>query len=333
MQILPGCCNIILPPFCNLAIELNSTIMQKRIFSFLYLILFIGLACNTQAQEFKTISINNAAETSLFLKWNENRVPMISAHRGGPMRGFPENSIEAFENTIKYTHAIIECDIAITADGHLIMMHDNILDRTTNGTGNVNEVTLEYVQSLYLKDNEGNLTDFRVPTLREVLEWGKGKVVFTLDVKRGVPFQQVTDLIVETETSHLSIMIIYNIDAAKQVHELIPDLPISMSLGSMDAIEQWRKSGIPAENVVAFVGTSERDPELYEVLHAEGIFCILGTMGNLDRSAAANGDELYAKLIRNGADILSTDRPIEAAKALAPLIDTESRFYQRFFKN
>jgi glycerophosphoryl diester phosphodiesterase len=307
--------------------------MQKSIFSFLYVVLFFGLACSSQAQELKTISINNAAETSLFLKWNENRVPMISAHRGGPMTGFPENCIETFENTIKYTHAIIECDIVMTADGHLVMMHDNTLDRTTNGTGRVNEVTLEYVQSLYLKDNEGNLTDFQVPTLREVLEWGKGKVVFTLDVKRGVPLEKVTDLIVETETSHLSIMITYNMDAAKQVHELIPDLPISMSLGSMDAIEQWRKSGIPAENVVAFVGTSERDAELYEILHKEGIYCILGTMGNLDRSAATNGDELYANLIRNGADILSTDRPVEAAKALAPLINTESRFYQRFFKN
>ena len=307
--------------------------MQKRILSFLYVVLFFGLACSSQAQELKTISINNAAETSLFLKWNENRVPMISAHRGGPMTGFPENCIETFENTIKYTHAIIECDIVMTADGHLVMMHDNTLDRTTNGTGRVNEVTLEYVQSLYLKDNEGNLTDFQVPTLREVLEWGKGKVVFTLDVKRGVPLEKVTDLIVETETSHLSIMITYNMDAAKQVHELIPDLPISMSLGSMDAIEQWRKSGIPAENVVAFVGTSERDAELYEILHKEGIYCILGTMGNLDRSAATNGDELYANLIRNGADILSTDRPVEAAKALAPLINTESRFYQRFFKN
>jgi len=307
--------------------------MQKRIFPFLYLIFIVGIACNTQAQELKTISINNAAETSLFLKWNENRVPMISAHRGGPMPGFPENCIETFENTIKYTHAIIECDIVMTADGHLVMMHDNTLDRTTNGTGRVDEVTLEYIQSLYLKDNDGNLTDFRIPTLREVLEWGKGKVVFTLDVKRGVPFQKVTDLIVETETSHISIMITYNMEAAMQVHELIPDLPISMSLGSMDAIEQWRKTGIPAENVVAFVGTSERDPELYELLHKEGIFCILGTMGNLDRSAATNGNELYANLIRNGADILSTDRPIEAAKALAPLINTESRFYQRFFKN
>ncbi len=307
--------------------------MRKSIYSFLHLIFIFSFACTTQAQELKTISINNATETSLFLKWSEERVPMISAHRGGPAPGFPENCIGTFENTIKYTHAIIECDIAITSDGHLVMMHDNTLDRTTNGTGKVNEVTLEYIQSLYLKDDGGNLTNFQVPTLREVLEWGKGKVVFTLDVKRGVPFEKVTDLIIETETSHLSIMITYNMEAAMQVHELIPDLPISMSLGSMDAIEQWRKTGIPAENVVAFVGTSERDAELYDVLHKEGIYCILGTMGNLDRSAATNGDELYANLIRNGADILSTDRPIEAAKALAPMVNTESRFYQRFFKN
>jgi glycerophosphoryl diester phosphodiesterase len=300
----------------------------------LLLLLFLLFAPSfTFAQELKTINIRHAGETSVFFRWSPDRIPMISAHRGGPAPGFPENCIETFENTISHTHAIIETDILMTKDGQLIMMHDNTLDRTTSGAGRVDQVSMEYISSLKLKDNDGQLTDFKVPTLTEVLHWGKGRVVFTLDVKRGVPFDKVVKEVIEAGATHYSVIITYNMDDAKLVHRLNSDLMISISLGSMEAIEQWKKSGIPAENVVAFVGTSERDQAIYEILHKEGIYCILGTMGNLDRSAAANGDDLYKRLIQNGADILSTDRPIEASKALESLIDKNSRRYQRFFSN
>ena len=67
--------------------------------------------------------------------------------------------------------------------------------------------------------------------------------------------------------------------------------------------------------MIAFTGTSEPSPDLYKMLHENGIQCILGTLGNLDKSANAKGDQLYNKFILNGADILATDRPLEASKA------------------
>ena len=59
-----------------------------------------------------------------FFSWTADRIPLVSAHRGGPYPGFPENSIESFEHVIKQTPAVIECDIAMTKDSVLVMMHD-----------------------------------------------------------------------------------------------------------------------------------------------------------------------------------------------------------------
>jgi glycerophosphoryl diester phosphodiesterase len=315
---------------------------MRLIYPFIYLLLIGFYSCQSPIQDISscqqalegifTIQLKDAEAADHFYTYHPARLPLISAHRGGPAPGYPENAIETFEHTIRHTQAIIECDIMRTADGHLVMMHDQTLDRTTDGTGRVDEVSLEYIRSLRLKDNEGNLTDYKVPTLREVLEWGRDKVVFTLDVKRGVPYDEVLTEVEVTGSELNAVIITYSIRDAMLVHELNPRVRISISLGSEEAIAQWRESGIPAKNTVAFVGTSERDAAIYETLHVEGVLCILGTMGNLDRKAASSGDELYRDLILRGADILSTDRPIEAAEVLNAMIDKNATEYQRFIR-
>jgi len=55
-----------------------------------------------------------------------------------------------------------------------------------------------------------------------------------------------------------------------------------------------------------------------------GVFTILGVLGNLDKSAIARGDQVYVDFVNNGADILATDRPIEAAEAIKSLIPEKS---------
>lgn len=278
------------------------------------------------------IQLESDEKADAFYTWNANRIPLLSAHRGGPYPGYPENAIETFEHIIKNMPAIIECDIMQTADGALVMMHDQTLDRTTTGTGRVEEVSLEYLKGLRLEDNQGIETAFTIPTLDQVLAWGKDKVVFTLDVKRGVPFEKVIEAVERHDSERNAVIITYNMDDAIKVHALNPDLRISISLGSWEAIERWKASGIPARNTVAFVGTSARDQEIYDALHAEGILCILGTMGNLDRQAQSVGAQVYTGLLDGAADILSTDRPLEAWKEMVKTIDTETAPYTQFIK-
>ncbi len=60
----------------------------------------------------------------------------------------------------------------------------------------------------------------------------------------------------------------------------------------------------------------ESDPVLYQELHAEDVMCILGTLGNLDKKAAAKGDHLYREWASIGIDIFATDRVLEAFQAI-----------------
>ncbi|WP_143962031.1 glycerophosphodiester phosphodiesterase family protein [Litoribacter populi] len=262
------------------------------------------------------IALQSPNEAKEYFTWDPARKPTVSAHRGGPYPGFPENAIETFNNTLSNTAAIIEFDVALTKDSVLVLMHDNTLDRTTNGSGKVRDYSFEEIRKLRLVDNDGKESKFKVPTLREALEWSKGKAILTVDVKRGVPFEMVVSEIEETGTVANAAVITYNLTDAQKVHELNPDLMLSVTIRNEEEIQRLEEIGIPWDNVIAFTGLSERTREFNQRLHERGVFTILGVMGNLDKMAEARGDEIYVKFVQNGADILATDRPIEAAMAL-----------------
>jgi glycerophosphoryl diester phosphodiesterase len=284
----------------------------------------------TVSQLLHTIRLNDLSETREFYTWTSDRIPMVSAHRGGPYAGFPENAIETFENILKNTPAIIEMDVAMTKDSVLVLMHDDDLERTTNGSGKVNEVDFDYIRSLFLEDNEGNLTQFKVPTLDEALIWSKGKTLLTVDIKRSVPFEKIVEAVRKNEAETYAALITYSFEAAKKLHRMAPDLMLSVTIRNEEEIGRLEQTGIPWSRVIAFTGVTERLPEFNQALHEKGVFTILGTLGNLDKSAEVRGDELYISFVQNGADILATDRPIEAAKAirtLSPKTSSKSKYF------
>lgn len=299
------------------------------------LILIIGFqACQSQQSkdensselsgDLNRIRVINVEDARQFYTWTADRIPMVSAHRGGPYPGFPENALETFENVLKYTPAIIELDVAMTKDSVLVLMHDDDLDRTTNGTGKVNEVNYEYIQGLFLEDNDGNLTEFKVPTLEEALLWSKGKALLTVDIKRSVPFEMVVEEVKSSEAESYSALISYTFPAAKKLHWLAPELMLSITIRNEEEIRLFEKTGIPWGRVIAFTGLAERTREFNNKLHQKGAYTILGVLGNLDRSAISQGDEIYVSFVQNGADILATDRPIEAAAAIRGLVPNQS---------
>ncbi len=271
-----------------------------------------------------TIQLSTVEEARDFYTWSADRIPMVSAHRGGPYPGFPENSLEAFANVLRYTPAIIELDVAMTKDSVLVLMHDDDLDRTTNGHGPVIEATYSEIQDLFLEDMEGNLTEFKVPTLKEALVWSKGKALLTVDVKRSVPFEKIIEEIRETGSEAHAAVISYTFPAAKKLHRLAPELMLSVTIRNEEEIKLFEETRIPWTRVIAFTGISERPLELNQLLHQKGVFTILGVLGNLDKSAEAKGDKIYIGFVQRGADILATDRPIEAAAVLETLIPSKS---------
>src|SRR5690606_2801152 len=140
------------------------------------------------------------------------RYPLVSAHRGGPTEGFPENAIETFENSYRQQPVIIECDVRLTKDSVLVLIHDETLERTTTGSGKVADFTWTELRKLRLKDPSGQVTAYRIPSLDQALQWGKGKVIFTIDVNRGVPYAAVVDAIRRKSAEACSIVITYNAD-------------------------------------------------------------------------------------------------------------------------
>ncbi|SJZ39043.1 glycerophosphodiester phosphodiesterase family protein [Sediminibacterium ginsengisoli] len=283
----------------------------SKIFFLPLLALLVSITVTAQRSEY-LLQFKNGTELQQFLTYSPKRIPLISAHRGGPVKGFPENALETFANTITVHPAIIECDITLSKDSVLVLMHDDKLDRTSTGTGVIKEQPYAELEKLYLKDNEGTVTSYKIPKLDDVLAWGKNKVIFTLDVKRGVPYARVIEAIRRTKTESCSVIITYNATQAAEVAKLAPDLMISVTVQNKEDLQRLYDNGVPYNRMLAFVGVREADPALYELLHEHKIQCILGTLGNLDRQAEARGDRLYYDMITRGADILSADRTREA---------------------
>ncbi|MEW4371302.1 glycerophosphodiester phosphodiesterase family protein [Paenibacillus kandeliae] len=109
---------------------------------------------------------------------------MIAAHRGD-WRLAPENSLAAIQYSIVAGADLIEIDVQRTADGQLVLMHDETVDRMTNGSGRLSEMTLEQLRSLRLRQHQGGseqrLTNYLIPTLEEVMILARGKVMINLD--------------------------------------------------------------------------------------------------------------------------------------------------------
>jgi glycerophosphoryl diester phosphodiesterase len=90
----------------------------------------------------------------------------VIAHRGGPTNA-PENTLAAFRNAITQGADWLEFDVQMTKDGALVVIHDETVDRTTDGTGAVHDLTLEQIRSFDAGQGE------KIPTFEEVLELAK----------------------------------------------------------------------------------------------------------------------------------------------------------------
>ncbi|PQJ74610.1 glycerophosphodiester phosphodiesterase family protein [Polaribacter gangjinensis] len=118
---------------------------------------------------------------------------MVCAHRAIAIDK-PENSLSAIQSSIDNAIEMIEIDIRQTKDGQLVLMHDATIQRTTNGTGDVSNFTLQELQQFNLEKSNGTLTNEKIPTLKEVFTKTRGKIYINLDIDNKAPFTKVYDL-------------------------------------------------------------------------------------------------------------------------------------------
>ena len=126
----------------------------------------------------------------------------IVAHRGNTLAAIeqmvPENSLECFEIAIQSGIVdMIEIDVRPTKDGELVIMHDETIDRTTNGKGKVSNYTYQELLKFDMKRDKV-ATGVKIPTLKQTFELCKGRIFLNLDIKgKNVPIGQLADLIIE----------------------------------------------------------------------------------------------------------------------------------------
>lgn len=131
---------------------------------------------------------NASAQVSKIIKQLHNpndKNVLVAAHRGD-WRNAPENSLQAYKLAIEMGVDIIEVDLNKTSDGVIVIMHDETIDRTTNGKGKPSDYTLEQLKKFHLRNGLGVVTEHTIPTLEEVMLLAKGKILVNLD--KGFPY-------------------------------------------------------------------------------------------------------------------------------------------------
>jgi len=112
------------------------------------------------------------------------RAPWVIAHRGASGHA-PENTFSAFQRAVELGATFIETDLHVTRDGRFVAIHDDTVERTTNGSGEVHDFTLDELREVdaglwFDREFMGE----RIPTLEEILEFSrKHDVVFYLELK------------------------------------------------------------------------------------------------------------------------------------------------------
>lgn len=245
--------------------------------------------------------------------------PWIAAHRG-QWRIHPENSIPAITQAIADGAQVVEIDVQRTKDGHLVLMHDATVNRTTNGTGRVDELTLDQVRQLRLRKGMGNgpapLTDLRVPTLGEVLDAVKGKSVL-LNLDKGWPIreQMYTELAAKNMVEYGLFKGAPNAAEATEFMTAHPDALYMHVVNDAQAgdFEQFTtRMPVAFELVYNTPDDVQAQPAYFAKVDAVSEIWI-NTMwsslanGQTDEASLRDPALGWATLVAQGADILQTD--------------------------
>ena len=167
------------------------------------------------------------AET-LAAKLGSGRI-LLGGHRGNADE-FPENTLASFRSAIELGVDLIECDVHRSEDGRLPVIHDHLLDRTTNGSGLVRDHTMAELKRFDAGSWKGaRFKDERVPSIDEVLALARGQAGVAIEVKNlPLPYPGIEELVVEAvrgaEMVRDVVVISFDHRCIKRIGELEPEI-------------------------------------------------------------------------------------------------------------
>jgi glycerophosphoryl diester phosphodiesterase len=191
--------------------------------------------------------------------WLREYRPLSVAHRGHSI-AYPENTLEAYRKAIELGVEMIECDVNITRDGKLVMMHDSKLDRTTTGSGLVSNATWEEIQRLDAGGKfKPEFAGVRVPSTEETLLLYKETGTLSCIEVKGANADEsnrialgLVDLFVKLDMLDTTFLSSYYHEALRLAQEKCPELliaperlPDDAPPDSSDALQQAKSFNAP----------------------------------------------------------------------------------------
>jgi glycerophosphoryl diester phosphodiesterase len=229
--------------------------------------------------------------------------PLLGGHRGNPA-DHPENTLRSFRSAIAAGCDLIECDVHLSSDGRLVVIHDHTLERTTNGTGLVRDHTAAELRKLDAGQGE------RIPLLQEVIELALGQVGLVIEIKQA-PFQypgledKLLAMLRQLGAVADCAIVSFHHPSIHELREMEPNLQLGILEGArpMHPSRLMREAG--ADVYSPHWGAT--DPQVVkEIHHAGGAVAVWP----VDDAAAV----AWCKYCK--PDSIFTNRPVEVGAAL-----------------
>jgi glycerophosphoryl diester phosphodiesterase len=237
----------------------------------------------------------------LVLRSKPLREPFMISHRGAGALA-PENTLAGASEAIERGALFFEVDVQRSADGVLVVIHDDTVDRTTDGTGRVGELTYDEMGSLDAGSHFS--TEFAgepIPTLDAILELvAEKQVTLVLEAKSPELYpgieQQIAEALQRLEVQDRVIVISFDHDWLERFHEVAPQARLGELWGWMG-----RSKPLPMTSLVDVYWPSViADPTLVKRAHAQGHEVVVWTVNN---------PWAMKLLLWLGVDGITTDRP------------------------
>jgi len=298
----------------GLTLHLKNIIFMNKYFLLpLLLQMLIGSFC--LGQTLSKVDIINQS-----LRKPTDKKVLVCAHRGD-WRNAPENSLQAVKNCIDMGVDIVEIDIQKSKDGHLILLHDETLDRATTGKGYAKDWTLDSIKTLRIRDGLTNPTNQSIPTLEEVLLLAKGKAMLYLD-KADKHLPDMLALLDKMKMlDHAVFMLPYTYEQAKSkfgnyLNRVIFIPRIEMSVEDPQAfIEEYVKNFKPVAIQLRLPAEDSPRVDLIPIIQKQKMRVVVSTIWDYvsayhdDDRAFHEPDAHWGWHVRGGVSIFNTDRP------------------------
>ena len=247
------------------------------------------------------------------MDWRSRGVGLrVGGHRGSSLIA-PENTYAAFEQAVRDGAAYTETDIRRTADGHLVLIHDPTLERTTNGRGPVSGMTLTEVVALDAGSwfGEAFLAE-RVPELRAFIRWVEARPKFgaALEVKAPGTGAEVAELAWSSPARDRLAIYAFDPREIQSAKSVAPDLPCVLLL-YLDT---------DPDSVLARIEVCGADgADVPWQWNASKLLSEMRARGLLIGGGSANGGDAAERLLDLGVDMIDTDGPAAMIAAIEGL--------------